>query len=107
MRGQFGRHLRQQPPPLHHTVGQVRPHVGEAQLGHAGGDPLLRIPPPLLRQPLPAGRQPHPGPCQRRPHLPVAHPELRSDPRDAVASVAARLQILVQILEAVPAGAFL
>jgi len=64
---------------LHHTVDQILVYVGKAQRGHAGGDAFLGVPAPLGSQPLPAGRQLHLGPRQRRPHLPVAHPEFGGD----------------------------
>jgi hypothetical protein len=41
MGDQFRGHLGQQPPLLHLTVDQILLHVGEAQRGHVGGDPLL------------------------------------------------------------------
>jgi hypothetical protein len=99
MRGQFCGHLSQQPRPLHHPIEQVRAHIGEAQRGHAGGDAFLGVAPPLPRQPLRAGCQPHPQPHQCRLHLPVAHPKLGGDPGEAVAGVAAGLQIPAQILK--------
>ena len=97
MRGQLRGHLFQQPPLLHDPVDQIGPHLGEAQLSHAGGDALLGVPPPLRCQPLGAGRQPHPRPRQRRLHRPVAYPKLRSDPGDTGAGIAAGLQIPAEI----------
>jgi hypothetical protein len=99
MRRQLCGHLRQQPPLLQHPVDQILVYVGEAQLGHPGDDPLLGVAAPLGCQPLPTVGQPHPQPRQGRLHLPVAYPELRRDPGDAVAGVAAGLQVCAQILE--------
>jgi len=99
MRGQLGRHLCQQPRLLHDSVDQVGLHIGKAQLGHAGGDPLLGVAPPLGCQPLRARRQPHLQSRQRRLHLPVADPKLAGDPGDAGAGVAAILQVGPKVLE--------
>jgi len=59
MRRELRGHLCHQPRLLHHPIGQVGAHVGEAQRGHAGGDALLGVAAPLRCQPLPARRQPH------------------------------------------------
>jgi hypothetical protein len=66
------------------------------------------MPPSLPSQPLPPRRQPYPQPHQRRADQPIAHPKLGGDPRDAVAGVAAGLQVPAQVpLEAERTGAFL
>jgi len=107
MRGQLRGHIGKQPGLLHHPVDQVRPRIRKPQLDHAGGNALLGVPPPLPSQPPRTGRQPHPGPRQRRLHLPVAHPKLRSDPRDAVAGGAAGLQVGPKVVEPERSRAFL
>jgi hypothetical protein len=43
MRAQVRSHFRHQPRPLHDSVDQVRTHVGETQLGYAGGDAADRL----------------------------------------------------------------
>ncbi len=106
MRSQLRGDLHQQPRLLHDSIDQVGLHVGEAQLSHTDGDAFLGVPAPLGCQPLRAGRQPHRQSRQGRLHLPVAHPKLGGDLGDAVAGVAADLQVSVQILEPQHASAF-
>src|SRR6266511_3104229 len=95
--------------------GPQSPTLPAAPLGGPARTPPAHcaptLPPPVPRgYAAPVGSRGGPAaaarPRQRRLHLPVAHPKLRGDPRDAGAGVATSLQIPAQILKAAAAGAF-
>src|SRR6266536_1185366 len=105
MRAQLGGDLGQQPLPSDQAVLQVGPHVGEPQPGHPRGDPLLGVAASLLCQPLRPGWQCDVlgGECLG--DGPVADAQFSGERGDAVAGVAAALEIAAQVREPEQAGA--
>jgi Type II/IV secretion system protein len=104
---EFGGHLGQQPRPHQQPIGQVRPQVGEAEPGGPGGEPLVGGVAALTGQPLSTWAQPEPNLAQGPLDRPLAHVELGGELWDAVAGVAAGLQVVAQVGEAEALGASL
>jgi hypothetical protein len=104
VRGKLGGDHGQQPLLLDEAIYQIGPHVDEAKRGHPRGDPLLGVASSLSCQP--------PGPWwqrdaqrgQRLGNGPLGRAEFLSEPRDAVAGVAAGLQVAAQVRKPEPAG---
>jgi hypothetical protein len=105
--GQLGGDLGQQPLPLDNPIDQVRPHVDEAERGHPRSDPLLGVAASLPGQPLRPGWQHDPQRGQRLGDGPLGRAELGREPGDAVAGIAAGLQVAAQVGEPKLAGASL
>jgi len=104
MRGKLGGDLGQQPLLPDQPVGQVGPHVGEAEFDDPLGDPLLGEALPLPGQLLASGGKGDVLGGQRLAGDPGADPEFLSEGGEAVAGVAAGLQVAAQVGEAEPAG---
>jgi hypothetical protein len=104
---ELGGHLDQQPFLHQQPVSQVRPQVGEAELCHTGGKPLVGGVAALTGQPLSTWEQLDPALAQCPFDCPLAHFELGGQPWDAVAVVAAGLQVAAQVGEAEALGALL
>jgi hypothetical protein len=91
--------------PHQQPVGQVRLQVAEAELGGLGGEALLGGVAALAGQPLSPWQQPDPGPGQVPLDGPRGDCEFGSELWDAVAGVAASLQVAAQVGEPEALGA--
>jgi hypothetical protein len=102
---ELGGHLGQRPRPRDEPIGQVRLHIGEAELGGPRGKALVGGVAALAGQPLSSWWQRDPGPGQLPLDGPGGDAELGGQLWDAQAGVAAGLQVSGQVGEPQPLGA--
>ncbi len=102
---ELGGHLGQRPGPHQQPVGQVRLHIGEAELGGPPGKALLVGVAALAGQPLSSWRQCDPGLGQLPLDGPGGDAEFGGQLWDAQAGVAAALQVAAKAGEAEVLGA--
>ena len=105
MRAKLGGDIGQQPLPPDEPILQVGPHVGEPELDHPCGDPLLGMAASLQREPLRPGWQHDAHGGERLGDGPVADAQFSGESWDAVAGVAACLQVAAQLRKPELAGA--
>jgi hypothetical protein len=99
IRGKLRCDIGQQPLPLEEPIGQIGTRIWEAKLRHPRGDPLLGMAASLPRQPLSPGWQGDAQRCQRLGDGPLGLATFSGEPRDALAAVAAGLQVATQVDE--------